>query len=54
MTGRQPHRAQLNAGFTLLEMLVVLTVLALVGVLVVPRLARPPDHAAFLKPPPAM
>jgi general secretion pathway protein H len=43
MTGRRPYPAQLTAGFTLLEMLVVVTILALVGVLVVPLLARPPD-----------
>jgi general secretion pathway protein H len=43
MMGRHPYAAQATAGFTLLEMLVVVAILALVGVLVVPRLARPPE-----------
>ncbi len=43
MTGRRPYSARLTTGFTLLEMLVVMTILALVAVLVVPLLARPPD-----------
>jgi general secretion pathway protein H len=43
MMGRRPCATLATAGFTLLEMLVVLTILALVSVVVVPRLARPPD-----------
>jgi general secretion pathway protein H len=43
MTGPRPCVARITAGFTLLEMLVVVSILALVGILVVPLLARPPD-----------
>jgi len=43
MMGRPRYATRLAAGFTLIEMLIVLTILALVSVVVVPLLARPPD-----------
>lgn len=43
MTRSPASRIRWTAGFTLLEMLVVLTILALVAAVAVPRFAAPPD-----------